>query len=345
MTRAIKAMVKKESVEMAVAHKGERDEVPYRTSFYNDNWGFCVSRRQYAELEKYEKLRVVIKADLKDRGLPYGECFFPGHETDRELLITSYICHPDMANNELSGILLLARLIKTVRSLSKSERLPIGVRFLLAPETIGSIAYINQHLDSMRRYVDGVLVCSCVGDGRMLSVVKGRRDDQFSRAVRITAKSVAAENKLAFKVYGFRDRGADERQFASPHVNLDVTTLCNSKFGAYPEYPSSEDDLSIISESAIAMSASVVLRALDLFVWNTAPIWPQPCEPMLSKAGIYPHARDYQKTQTEVMRLLDFSAYSDGRMSLIDMAEYFEWSDQLVTEIYRKFLLNGLLRD
>jgi len=128
-------------------------------------------------------------------------------------------------------------------------------------------------------------------------------------------------------------------------VNLDVVTLCNTKFGEYPEYHSSDDNLSIISETAIALSASVVLRAYALFSINTKPLLAYPCEPMLSKVGIYPHARDYKKTQEEVMRLLDFSAYADGEMTLVDMANYMGWSDQLVIDLYSKFSQHGLLNE
>ena len=236
--------------------------VPYRTSYYKKEWGFCVSQEQYSEIMKHEKLLVDIQSDLLDQGVPYGEAFFEG-SSNREILITTYICHPDMANNELSGILLLSRLVKIFDFLSKSKKLPYSIRLVLTPETFGSVAYIYENLDRLKNDTLGFIVLSCVGDGRELSIVDSRRKDLLNRCLRLSVSSVAKERGIPFKNYNFLDRGSDERQYSSPGLNLDGGCFCNTKFGEYPEYHSSLDDLSVISEEAICMSAEVILRTLN----------------------------------------------------------------------------------
>ena len=316
--------------------------IPYRTSYYKKEWGFCVSQEQHAEIMKHEELVVDIQSELLEQGVPYGEAFFKG-QSQSEIIITTYICHPDMANNELSGILLLTRLIKIVNFLSKSNKLKYSIRLVLTPETFGSVAYIHENLGRLKNDTLGFIVLSCVGDGRELSVVDSRRKDLLNRCLRLSASSVAKERGIPFRGYDFLDRGSDERQYSSPGLNLDGGCFCNTKFGEYPEYHSSLDDLSVISEEAICMSAEVILRTLNLLSENRYPRNVHPCEPMLSKHGLYPHTRDYALTKKYVMDRLNFSAYSDGEHSLIDIAELTEMSDVEILSLYQKFKTADLI--
>ena len=317
--------------------ENDAKHIPYRTTYYKKNWGFCVTYDQYQEIRKHPRLHVRIDSTLEDKPMPYGEGFFKGNDSSREILITSYICHPSMANNELSGVLLVARLMQCIKKLHLAGLLPVSVRFLLAPETVGSIAFINENLDHLRAFNKGVVVCSCVGDGRSVSLVDGRNPGPFCDALNLSASAVAEENNLEFHKYDFLQRGADERQYASPHVDLDVGTLCNSKFGEYPEYHNSSDNLDIISDQALAMSAEIVLRAIGLFACNEKPVMVDPCEPMLSKHGLYPHTRNYSATQEQVMQMLNFAAYADGKLSLIEMAKRFGWTDKIAMQTFNAF--------
>ena len=319
-------------------------DIPYRTSYYNDSWGFCVSQEQFDRIVKLKEVRVCIEATLSNQPTPYGEAFFEVPGCREEVLITSYICHPAMANNELSGMLLVAQLIRMCRKLSDDGLLPISVRFLLAPETFGSIAYICENFSSLKSRVKGVLVCSCVGDGRAISTVSGRIMGNFAKSVQVSAKAKARKLGVPYRAYDFSKRGSDERQFASPHVALDVITFCNSKFGEFPEYHTSADNLHIISSKAIQSSAECVISAIGLFGYNEHPIIRDPCEPMLSRVGLYPHTRDYERTQDHVMRLLNFSAYADGAMSLVDMADLFDWTPEEALEVLDSFRNVGYLR-
>jgi len=310
--------------------------VPYRTTYYKETWGFCVTKAQFDMLMKHEKLKVTIDSTLEDKATPYGEAVFKGGSSN-ELLITSYICHPAMANNELSGILLIVRLMLSLKELERCKLLPITVRIVLAPETFGAIAYISENIEHLHKVNKGVLVCSCVGDGRMFSLIKGRNPGDFYKALRVSATSVAKQYDINIKEYSFLDRGSDERQYSSPHVDLDVGTFCNSKFGEYPEYHTSLDNLDIISEEAIAISCEVVLRAIFFAGLNQNPTMIAPCEPMFSKYGLYPHTRDYVSTKKMVMDLLNFSAYSDGQHSIVDIAEICDLTDVEAIGLFRKF--------
>ena len=319
------------------------DFIPYRTSYYKENWGFCVNNKQLQEIQKHKKLKVKIESSLEDHPVPYGDCVINGN-SDNEILITSYICHPNMANNELSGILLIVRLIKMVEHLSKKGLLPLTIRFLLAPETFGSIAYINENYKHLLNNTKGVIVCSCVGDGRKVSLVRGRLPREFYSCLKLCSMHVANEKGLEFSEYDFLDRGADERQFASPHVALDVGTLCNTKFGDYPEYHTSADNLDIISESAISMSSEIIIRTIIFYSQNNKPILKEPCEPMFSRFGIYPHTRNYSETKKEVMNLLNFSAYSDGTNYLHQIADKCSLSDLETLGLLTAFKENGVLK-
>lgn len=316
--------------------------IPYRTSYYKENWGFCVTKSQFDTITSFDELDVTIETKLEDKPVPYGECILKGN-SDKEILITSYICHPSMANNELSGILLVARLIKSLSFLKEKESLPFTIRFLLAPETFGSIAYINENLKMLKKNTEGVIVLSCVGDGRKISLVRGRKPNKFYSCLRLCSQSVALEKNLEFSEYDFLERGADERQYASPHVSLDVGTLCNTKFSEYPEYHTSADNMSIISEEALSMSAEIVLRTIFFFNENEKIVIKDPCEPMFSKFGIYPHTRNYTSTKKSVMNLLNFAAYSDGENYLSDIAEICSISDTEALEYLYSFRKNGVI--
>lgn len=316
--------------------------IPYRTSYYKENWGFCVTKEQFDIITSFDEVDINIETKLENKPVPYGECILKGN-TDKEILITSYICHPSMANNELSGILLVVRLIKSLYLLKEKGVLPFTIRFLLAPETFGSIAYISENFTDLKKNTEGVIVLSCVGDGRKISLVKGRKPNKFYSCLRLCSQSVALEKNLQFSEYDFLERGADERQYASPHVSLDVGTLCNTKFSEYPEYHTSADDMKIISEEALAMTAEIVLRTIFFFNKNERILVKDPCEPMFSKFGIYPHTRNYTSTKKTVMNLLNFTAYSDGENYLSDIAEICSISDIEALEYLHLFKHNGVI--
>ena len=204
------------------------DWIPYVTSYYKERWGFCMSENQKKTLVDKE-YHVVINSILKDGSLTYGELIIPG-ETEDEILISTYLCHPSMANNELSGPVLLTELMKYINQMPKRR---YTYRFVINPETIGSITYISKNLDILQQHVKAGFVLSCVGDDRTYSYIATKYGDTLADRV---MQNVLHYHYPDYKKYSFLDRGSDERQYGAAGVNLPVCGFCRSKYEQFPEY-------------------------------------------------------------------------------------------------------------
>ena len=302
---------REELLEHVYTQPEQPDWIPYVTSYYKERWGFCMSERQKQQLtdEEYE---VCIDSTLADGSLTYGELIVPG-ETDEEIFFSTYLCHPSMANNELSGPCLMTALIKYVQSL-KSRR--YTYRFIIVPETIGSITYLSRNLKTMQQHVKAGFVLSCVGDDRTYSMVSTKYEDTLADRV--------LENVLRFHYpdyirYSFMKRASDERQYGSARVGLPVCAFCRSKYHEYPEYHTSADDLSLISPEGLQGSYEVMVKVIDALEHNRHYCMTVPCEPQLGKRGLYPTIQ--QKGTYDAFRALQhFTAYADGRNDLIDIS-------------------------
>ena len=302
---------REELLEHVYTQPEQPDWIPYVTSYYKERWGFCMSERQKQQLtdEEYE---VCIDSTLADGSLTYGELIVPG-ETDEEIFFSTYLCHPSMANNELSGPCLMTALIKYVQSL-KSRR--YTYRFIIVPETIGSITYLSRNLKTMQQHVKAGFVLSCVGDDRTYSMVSTKYEDTLADHV--------LENVLRFHYpdyirYSFMKRASDERQYGSAGVGLPVCAFCRSKYHEYPEYHTSADDLSVISPEGLQGSYEVMVKVIDALEHNRHYCMTVPCEPQLGKRGLYPTIQ--QKGTYDAFRALQhFTAYADGRNDLIDIS-------------------------
>jgi aminopeptidase-like protein len=282
--------------------------VPYRTSYYSRTWGFCLSQRKLDELEDGE-YEVVIDSTLEPGSLTYGECFLPGERED-EVLLTTHICHPSLANDNLSGIALLtaigARLQDAPRSLS--------YRLLFIPGTIGSIAWLARNEALVSKIVGG-LVLACVGDRAPLTYKRSRRGD--ARIDRAAAYVLRRGGNLA----DFVPWGWDERQFNSPGFDLPVGSLCRSREGEFEEYHSSADDLELVGPEQLEAALDTALEILDVVetdrrYLNLAPKG----EPQLGKRGLYPKMGG-PAAEEEQLAMLWVLNQSDGGRSLLDVAE------------------------
>jgi aminopeptidase-like protein len=258
------------------------DAVPYRTSYYAEDWGFCIADRERGALPDGE-YEVLIDADLAPGHIELGEVVIPGSEPS-EVLFSTYCCHPSMANNELSGPIVTAFLARLLRERDTPPR--HTYRFLFSPETIGAIAYLSRFGDRLRERLAAGYVVTCVGDEGDFTYKRSRRGDSLADRV---AEHVLAHSARAYGVLDFFPAGSDERQYCSPGFDLPVGSLMRSMYGTYPEYHTSLDDLSLITPEALAESLGLYARMVDALEANETLENTQPFgEPQLGKRGLYP---------------------------------------------------------
>ncbi len=290
--------------------ESQPDAIPYVTSYYVKRFGFCMSKNMRDSLKK-GKYHMVIKSSLFDGVLNYAELFLPG-KTEKEVLLSTYICHPSMANNELSGPVLAAELVRWLKTLDRQ----LSYRLVIVPETIGSITYLSKNLPVLKKNVVAGFVLSCVGDDRAYSYIETREADTLADKV--------MQNVLHFvcpeyKQYSFLERGSDERQYNAPGVDLPVCGFCRSKYGEYPEYHTSADDMSLISPEGLQGAYEVMRQVIMVLEYNKYYKINCLCEPQLGKRGLYPTI-SRKGIYDEVKKLTNFIAYADGKRDLIDIS-------------------------
>ena len=289
-------------------HRDDPDLVPYRTSYWKEQWGFCMSRRQLEALED-ENYRVVIDASLEDGSLTSGEVNIPG-ATEAEFLLSTYVCHPALANDNLSGIVVLWALARTLGQ----QRLTHTYRLLWSPGTLGPLCWLSRNLETLARVEHG-LVVSCVGDPGPLRYKRSRRGD--AAVDRVAAYVLAGEPGSI--VTEWQPSGGDERQYCSPGFDLPVGTLSRTPHGLFPQYHSSADDLTLVTPEALASSFRTALTIIDLVETNGRYRNRSPYgEPQLGRRGLYQSVPDGTNPETAFLWLLNLS---DGGHDLLEIAE------------------------
>ena len=314
------------------------DAIPYVTSYYRERWGFCMSHRQLESL-KPGRYRIKIDSTLAPGSLTYGELLMPG-QRDEEIFLSTYVCHPSMGNNELSGPVVTTEIARWLGSL-KDRR--FSYRIVFIPETIGSLVYLSRNLPEMKRRIVAGFNVTCVGDDRAYSYLPSRQTDTLAdRAALHALRHQAGAD--AFVRYSFLDRGSDERQYCSPGVDLPVATIMRSKYGAYPEYHTSLDDLNLISPAGLSGGISAIAKAILALETNGRYRATVLGEPQLGRRGLYP-TLGTKDGNLVVRRLMDVLAYSDGRHDLLAIADLLGVPVWELSGVAQQLLAHELLAD
>jgi aminopeptidase-like protein len=293
-------------------HSLERqpDAIPYVTSYYKEYWGFCIAHNQRLKLSD-DSYHVYIDSTLKPGALTYGELIIPG-KTEEEIFLSTYICHPSMANNELSGPVVLSYLAKWICSQPRKYT----YRIIFIPETIGSITYLSLNIEQMKKNIIAGFNISCVGDERVYSFVSSRYGNTLADKL---VSNILSSKHPTFIKYSFLDRASDEKHYCSPGVDLPLVTICRSKFGTFPEYHTSLDNLDFVTPGGLEGSYELLRDCIQALEKNSK--YKITCfgEPQLGKRGLYPNISTRDSTNS-VRKMMDFIAYSDGKNDLIDIS-------------------------
>jgi aminopeptidase-like protein len=310
------------------------DWIPFRNSYYNPNWGFCLQHRLLESLPQGQ-YEVCVDSTLADGSLTYAEALVPG-ESEDEVLVSGYADHPAMANDNLSGLALMTLLARELAG----RRLRYSYRFLFSPGTIGPIAWLARNEDRLDRIKHG-LVCLCVGDPGPLTYKRSRRGDvEIDRA----AQLVLRDSGEPSEVREWEPWGGDERQFNSPGFNLPVGTLTRSEPGSYPEYHTSADDLDFVRADALGRSFHAYMTVFDVLETNAAYVNLSPKgEPQLGRRGLYRAIGAGHGVNVDELSLLWVLNLSDGEHSLVEIAEQSGHSYAQVRDAARTLVEHELL--
>ncbi|EAH6823322.1 DUF4910 domain-containing protein [Campylobacter jejuni] len=310
------------------------DAIPYVTSYYKRRWGFCLTHNERKKLKK-GKYKVYINAKHDENGvLDYADFILPSTQNSKdEILISTYLCHPSMANNELSGPVVAIFLAKWLLSLKERR---YNYRFVIIPETIGSIVYLSKHLEHLKKHVKAGFVLSCLGDDHTYSLIHTPKENTLSDKVALHT----LKNKENFKAFSFLDRGSDERQYNAPLVNLGIVGVCRTRYGDYDGYHNSKDDLNFISEKGLmgglqSMQEMILNLEINAVYENTIV-----CEPNLGKRGLY-HTLS---TANDIPLACNFLAYCDGENDIIDIANILNMQAYEFKELLEKIKFYGLVK-
>ncbi len=332
--------------------------IPYRTTYYNRTWGFCLSHQQFRKLNRKVRYHIRVDTSLTPGALTYGETILHG-SSGQEFLITTYACHPSLANDNLSGVVLWALLLSELR------RHPVrhSYRFVIAPETIGALAYISQNESAVKGLKGGFVATTVAGPGPFGYKCTWQGNALIDRIVRLTFRDL----DLKYTEYPFEINGSDERQYSTPGLRIPVGTICKDKYYEYPYYHTSLDNLDFISAASLVETLKLYLLAIEKLEQNRTYLSLNPIgEPMLGKRGLYPKVggsikqkaadsstshleRSYTVDPENILYGNELDAirwilfYADGKTPLLDIAEKTGLPMRQLFEVAEKLLAHKLL--
>jgi aminopeptidase-like protein len=286
--------------------------IPYITSYYSSHWGFCLTHIEREAL-KPGRYHVVVDSNFKKGVLNYAELVIKG-QSSKEVLLSTYICHPSMANNELSGPVVTSALAQWLLG---QKKLKYTYRIIFIPETIGSIVYLSQNLKHLKKNVISGFNITCVGDDRSYSFLPSRHGNTISDKI---AQHVLKYIDPKYKSYSWLDRGSDERQYCAPGVDLPVASIMRSKYGEYPEYHTSLDNLDLVTKSGLIGGYSALLQSIKILERDCILKTNILCEPQLGKRGLYP-LLSTKKSSLQVRIMMNLISFCDGNNSLLEIAD------------------------
>jgi len=321
--------------KIVFVEEGQPDVIPYVTSYYRERSAFCTSKNRLDAL-KEGTYHAVIKSSLNPKGsLTYGEALIKG-ESEKEILISTYLCHPSMANNECSGPAVSLFLLNYIKNLPKRK---YSYRFIYIPETIGSITYLSLNHESLKRNVVSGINLSCVGDDNDYSFVQSRYGNTLTDKM---LHNLLSFHYPEYKAYSFLERGSDERQFCAPGIDLPVCTFCRTKYVKYKEYHTSADNLDYISPEGLGGALDVMVKFVNAMEHNEVYRIKCLCEPQLGKRGLYPTVSQ-KGSYDAVKALTDFIAYADGTNDLVEISNIIHQPADVLIPIADKLLANDLI--
>ena len=306
-----KKISKKELLNYIHTQKDQPDSIPYVTSYYKERWGFCLSENQKSKLPD-GNYKVIIDSDLKNGNLELSDAIFKG-KTKKEIFFSSYICHPSMANNELSGPVLLNAIMHYIKSNYPKSK--FTYRFVLLPETIGSIAYLSKFMKVMKSNMICGFNLTCVGDEGAYSYVSSRN----GKTLADDAIEAALFGLSNVKKYSYLDRGSDERQYCAPGIDLPVCCFSRSR-SEYPEYHTHKDNFNVVTQKGLEGSFNVVKKIIDAIELELYPKITMFGEPNLGKRGLYPTLSQKGKYDNTRLRM-NLIAQSDGMTNIFKIAK------------------------
>jgi aminopeptidase-like protein len=329
-----KVVGKEELIKMIHTLPDTPSLIPYVTSYYKEYSGFCMAYDDVRKLNG-ERYHAVIDSALKDGSLTYGEIFIQG-ESEREIFFSADICHPSLANNELSGPCLSLFLAKWINSLPSRR---YSYRFVLIPETLGSLVYMSRNLETMKKNIIAGFVVTCVGDSRAYSYLPSR---QGSTLADRAAKNVLSFTHPDYKSYSFLERGSDERQYCAAGIDLPVCSLMRSKYGEYPEYHTSADNMEFISPEGIEGAFELYRKVTEALEKNIT--YKTVClgEPQLGRRGLYP-TLSHKNSASRVRGMMNLLAYADGEMDMINISDIIKVPMDELSPLAEKLENAGLL--
>ena len=318
------------------------DAIPYRTSYYQRDWGFCLSHKAYVQLDPTLRYRVKVDTELFSGSLTLGEMVLPGN-SEVEIIFHTYCCHPSMGNDNLSGMVLWALLLRYLGNRPRRH----SYRFIIAPETIGTLAYLHLRQHSLESVAGGFVLTTVAGPGSFSLKESFEKNTKLDRAARCVLSGCDPE----FSRYAFDVFGSDERQYSSPGFRLPMVTIARSQYHRYSAYHTSLDDLSFISESSLLETFKAYVDIIeileeDALVHSLAPFG----EPMLGKRGLYPMlggglgTPGNDQSFNRLGTILWTAFLADGQHTLLDISEQTNRPFKEVLDVARQLVEKGLIR-